>query len=103
MYLTRTRESHNYRLRESYGKKINSVVRLSQSSARSIRGIQHWECDKRKSFHRRVMSMQPSNKNQVHPSCRTKISMQISFYKGREYFGPIVSSIMKKAQLTLNK
>lgn len=47
--------------------------------------------------------MQPSNKNQVHPSCRTKISMQISFYKGREYFGPIVSSIMKKAQLTLNK
>jgi len=72
MYLTRTRENHNYHPRESYGKKINSVVRLYKSYVSSIRGIQHWEYDKRESLHRRVMSTQPSHKNQMHPSCRKK-------------------------------
>lgn len=99
MYSAETRESRNYSLRESYGKKNIPAVRRSQSSMTSIRGIQQWECDRRKSFPGRVKSAQPSHKNQVHLSCSKKISMQISSYRGPEYFGPTVSSIMKKRNL----
>lgn len=99
MYSAETRESRNYSPRESYGKKNIPAVRRSRSSMSSIRGIQHWECDRRKSFPGRVKSAQPSHKNQVHPSCSKKISMQISSYRGPEYFGPTVSSIMKKRNL----
>lgn len=43
MYSIRIRETDNYCLRESYGKKINLVLRLSESSLSSIRGFRPWD------------------------------------------------------------
>lgn len=99
MYSAETRESRNYSPRESYGKKNIPSVRRSQSSMGSIRGVQHWECDRRNSFPGRMKSAQPRHKNQVHPSCSRRISLQIPSYRGPDYFGPTVSSIMKKRNL----
>lgn len=99
MYSAETRESRNYSPRESYGKKNIQSVRRSQSSMSSTRGVQHWECDRRNSFPGRMKPAQPRHKNQVHPSCSRRISLQIPSYRGPDYFGPTVSSIMKKRNL----
>ena len=43
-----------------------------------------------------MKSAQLGHKNQVHPSCKKKLNMQILSYRGLEYFGQNVLSIMKK-------
>eukprot|EP01018_Ginkgo_biloba_P035606 Gb_30913 [translate_table: standard] len=101
MYSAETRESRNYSPRESSGKTKFQQIRRSQSSMGSCRGVQNWNCDRRYSLPGRHTSALPMHKNQVHPSFRRKISLQMPSYRSPDYFGPTVSSIMKKRNVDL--
>ncbi|XP_057873010.2 uncharacterized protein LOC131079134 [Cryptomeria japonica] len=98
-YSAETRESRNYSPRERSEKKNSPQVRRSQSTLSTVRGVQNWNCSERDSLPGRSKSAYNSRNNQVHPSCSRKISVKIPSYRGPDYFGPTVSSIMKKRNL----
>lgn len=95
MYSAETRESRNYSPRESGGKKV-AQVRRTQSSMSTARGVKTWNRNERNSSPGRTKSAYHARRNQVHPSCSRKISVQMPSYRSPDYFGPTVSSIMKK-------